>query len=172
MRTLLLLRHAKSDQGQARLDDFDRPLAPRGRKAASRMGAWLADHRLFPAVALVSSARRAQETWDLVAPHAGADAGVRRDRALYLATPGEILAVLGSVEPTAGCVLMVGHNPGFELLAQMLSGPGSDATAVADLARGYPTAGLAVFETDAGSWADLVESAVRLTAFVRPRELD
>jgi phosphohistidine phosphatase len=171
MRTLLLLRHAKSDWNESRLDDFDRKLAPRGRDAAPKIGRWLAENGLFPDVALVSSARRAQETWDLAAPQVGGRTDTRRERALYLATPGEILAVLGAVDPAARCVVIVGHNPGFESLAGMLAGAGSDADAAANLARGFPTAGLALFAVDSETWRDVATASVRLVRFVRPREL-
>lgn len=175
MMRLMLLRHAKADSGTSRLDDFARELTPRGREAAAQIGKWMVENGLFPDLVLVSEARRTQQTWDIVAPLAGDPAEVHRTRALYLATPGEILACLTDAATEARstaprCILIVGHNPGLETLAGMLAGPGSDRTAADDLARGYPTAGLGVFEIEAETWSELGNSPIRLVALMRPRE--
>lgn len=171
MKTLLLLRHAKAEHGQTKFDDIDRALAPCGLESTPRLGSWMAENGYFPAVALVSTARRAAQTWDLVAPAIGTQTDVRHERALYLAPPGELLARLAAIGNEMESVIIVAHNPGLEVLAQLLTGPGSNSGAAADMARGFPTAGLAVFESDADSWDDIAGDSARLAAFVRPRAL-
>lgn len=171
MRTLILLRHAKAEAGATNFDDFERALTPRGRDAAARIGAWLAANAPKPALALVSGARRTRQTWDIVAVALAAAIPVHADRALYLATPGEVLARIGASGDSADCIVVVGHNPGIETLAGLLAGPGSTRTAVADLARGFSTAGVAVFTVDSDSWSEIGAAATRLDAFVRPRDL-
>ena len=93
------------------------------------------------------------------------------DRAFYLASPGEILARLAGVDDTVPCTILVGHNPGIETLAGLLAGPGSEQGAMADLARGFPTAGVAVFTLATDSWSETGAADSRLVAFLRPRDL-
>lgn len=171
MKTLILLRHAKAQPGASEFDDFDRILTPDGRRAADRIGRWLAANELTPGLALVSAASRAHQTWDIVAPLLGDNIAEQRERALYLAPPGEILAQIAAADDTVSKIILVGHNPGLESLARMLSGAGSIESAVANLARGMPTAGLAVFSLDIGPWHALASATTRLTAFIRPNDL-
>lgn len=102
---LILLRHAKSAWDEPALDDHDRPLNARGRAAAPRIGAWIRDRPPFPDRVLVSTARRARETWDRLGLPVRAE--LRGD--LYLAGPETIRAAL----PGDGCALLIGHNDGL-----------------------------------------------------------
>jgi phosphohistidine phosphatase len=173
MKTLILLRHAKAEPATAGTDDFDRALTAGGHLAAAQVGVWLANSGPLPGLALVSTARRTQETWADVASHLPESVTpvIRQERALYLASPGDILAILGTADTAIDCVIMVGHNPGFETLARLLSGVDSDATALAAMNRGLPTAGCARFTLGAASWRDVAGLAARLDAFVSPRTL-
>src|SRR5450631_2444347 len=125
MLTLTLLRHAKSSWEEP-LDDFDRPLAPRGKKAAPEIGAALAARGLRPDLILCSGALRARETLGLVIEDLGAPAPeVIYDDALYMAAPGTLLKRLHGIasapqRDAPRHVMLVGHNPGFEELALML----------------------------------------------------
>src|SRR6185295_10490236 len=112
LRRLLLLRHAKSAWPDG-VSDFDRPLAPRGRKAAKRMGAYLRDEQLVPDLALISPARRARETWDRVKPHLGPVSEHSEPR-LYEASVDGLLTVVRETEPAVRTLLILGHNPGLE----------------------------------------------------------
>lgn len=170
MPSLLLLRHAKSSWDDPMLDDFNRPLAPRGRKAAPRMGAEISARGWQPDLALVSTAVRAKQTWDLVSPMLHEVPETLFDRQIYLAPPATILALLKGA-PAAGTVIVIGHNPGMEMLASLLVGPGSDGYALQTMSEKYPTAALARFEFD-GSWAGLAPAGAQLTHFIRPRDLD
>ncbi len=172
MKKLLLMRHGKSDWNKPGQEDSDRPLAPRGQKAAVRIAAWIEEHGLRPDAALISTARRTQETWRLVKDIFGADASFENRETLYLASPGEILEQLAGVADNPATILIIGHNPGLESLTNLLAGPGSDDSALADLQRGFPTAALAVFELAGDSWPDLGSDGARLAEFVRPRDFE
>lgn len=167
MKTLILLRHAKSDWDDPDLADHDRPLADRGREAAPKMGAWLKAYGPVPDLVLCSTAVRARQTLDLVLEAWGAAPPVRHDRGLYLVGPEGVLARLRRAPDDAAVVMIVGHNPDLELLARRLSAKG-DAAVLARLGAKYPTAGLAVIELPAGRWADAGPGG-RLVAFETPR---
>ncbi len=172
MKKLLLMRHGKSDWNKPGQEDIERPLAPRGQQAAGRMAAWIEEHGLRPEVALVSTARRARETWQLAEETCGDGTNTESREALYLASPGAVLEQLATVSDSHATILVIGHNPGLESLSHLLAGPGTDNTALADLRRGFPTAALAVFELAGDSWSSLGSDGARLTVFVRPRDLE
>lgn len=169
LRELILMRHGKSSWDDPSLDDFDRPLAPRGRKAASRMGAEIAARGWLPDHAVVSAALRTRQTWRRVAAELdGAAPRPQYDEALYMASADRMLAVVRAVPAKTSRLMLVGHNPGMEELARGLAGPGSDAEALAAMRAKFPTAALARFELPAG-WAGAGPAAARLTHFLRPR---
>ncbi len=170
MKTLLLLRHAKSDWAASGLDDIDRPLAPRGRDAAPCMGRYLSAEGLIPDLVLCSTARRAQETWDLVAPELGQEVPVRISKGLYAVSSAALLAALRRVPDDCDRLLLIGHNPEIEDLAHRLAGTGK-AKALANLAEKYPTAALAEIRFARDSWAKISEGSGVLHRFVRPRDL-
>ncbi|MBF9233458.1 SixA phosphatase family protein [Microvirga alba] len=168
MRRLLLLRHAKADRPPSMLD-FDRPLAKRGQAAAVSMGKYLRDEKLLPDLVLVSPSKRTEQTWKSIEPYLG-DPESRRDRRIYEATVATLLKVLHEVEPESRTVLMIGHNPGFEDLAQILIGHG-DRDGLQRIGLKYPTAGLAIIDFSHGSWAELGRKEGRLERFVTPKSL-
>jgi phosphohistidine phosphatase len=168
MPELLLLRHAKSDWRDQDLDDFDRPLAPRGRRAALLMGRYLAAEGLIPDLILCSTARRAVETLDLLLTALASKPEIGYLKTLYLAPPSRMLAVLRRQSPERGRILLIAHNPGLQHLALDLAGPaGSDAAN--RLAEKFPTAALARFQVS--DWGSLGEVPARFAVFVRPRDL-
>lgn len=172
MKKLLLLRHGKSDWNKPGQEDIERPLAPRGQKAAGRIAAWIEEHGLRPDAALVSTARRTQETWQLAMDAFGNGVSSESQEALYLASPGELLEQLAGIADSHATVLVIGHNPGLESLSHLLAAPGTDSAALAELRRGFPTAALAVFELAGDSWSSLSSDGARMTDFIRPRDLD
>lgn len=169
MRRLMLLRHAKSDR-PAGLGDHERPLARRGHDDSAVIGRYMAASGLVPDLALVSTARRAQQTWELARPAFARVIAQRDDRRVYEASGGTLLEVIGDIEPDVGTLLLVGHNPGFHDLALRLAGRGSDAD-LAQLRLEYPTAALVVIAFDAGSWRELREGEGRLERFVAPKSI-
>lgn len=165
---LLLLRHAKAAWPPGVLD-LDRPLAKRGQEAAATMGNYLKSEFLAPDLAIVSPARRTQETWELVQPIIG-DIPHRQDGRIYEAPVARLLTVLQEVESEARTLLMIGHNPGFEDLANLLIGEG-DMDGILRLGSKYPTAGLAVIDFTVESWAEVTRKSGRLDRFVTPKSI-
>ena len=168
-RQLLLLRHAKAVLGEG-LEDFDRPLAPRGEKAAEAMGRYMAENGLAPDLVLCSPARRTAQTWEIAARELPpTELHLLED--LYDFGSGEaLLEVIRSRGDMAKRLLLVTHNPATQNLAVALAGSGDKALRRAMIEK-YPTAGLTVLTFSAGSWADTAEGQGHLDAFIRPREL-
>lgn len=169
MKRILLLRHAKSDWKDYTLADFDRPLSPRGRKAAPRVAAWIRDHDLLPDRVLCSAARRTSETWEHMAPTIGQVPVVHR-RALYHASTRAILKQLVKQDDTAHTIAVVGHNPGIAEFASRYSVFG-DEEKIARMRRKYPTGALAVLSFQIDNWADLPGASGTLEHYVRPKQL-
>ncbi len=168
MRRLILLRHAKSDR-PAGVDDHDRPLNPRGREAAPRMGAYIAEAGLRPDHVLVSSATRTLETWDAVRIPLDGNPG-ETVPALYECGAEQIFDVVRRAPDHAGTLLVVGHNPGLQDFAMEAVGSGPKAERKR-LATQFPTAALAVIDFESERWADIAPGAGRLERFVKPKDL-
>lgn len=169
MLTLSLFRHAKSSWDDPSLEDFDRPLGPRGLKAAPQMGAFMAEQKLRPDLVLCSPAQRTRETLDLVAEEIGRPRTVFPDK-LYLAAPETLLAAVQATTGGVRHLMMVGHNPGLHMLALLLMGPEGSADAGA-LRTKFPTAGLAVLTFSARAWRDIGPGSGRLKLFMTPKRL-
>ena len=169
-RQLLLLRHAKSSWDDPDLTDFDRPLSGRGLKTAPLIGRELARRGWLPDMALVSPALRTRDTWRLVAAEFSAKVPTEFFRALYDASAGDILNLVRQVDNSTAKLLVVGHNPGLEELARLLSGPGSKTSASRALAEKFPTAALARFVIN-GDWATLAPGSAELSHCLRPKDL-
>ena len=163
MKTLLVMRHAKSSWKDAGMDDRDRPLNDRGKRAAPRMGQLLGEQRLYPDVVLSSTAKRARETAQLVSSHSGTSAEIQLLADFYLAAPETYVATLRQQPDSFQCVMVIGHNPGLEQLVGMLTGADEP----------FPTAALAVVELELASWSELhLNAAARLVRLWLPRELE
>jgi phosphohistidine phosphatase len=167
MKHLLLLRHAKSSWGESGLADHDRPLAPRGRRAAKLIAEHLRRERVVPALVLCSSARRTRETLERIAPALGEHVRVQIERELYAAPEHGLLERVRAVEDGVESVMLIGHNPGVEQLALRLAASGASLAAVR---RKYPTGALATLEF-AGRWRELGPGSAELTDFVTPKQL-
>jgi phosphohistidine phosphatase len=124
---------------------------------------------LIPDAVLCSGARRAVETWELIAPALGSPR-VHFDDNLYMASPDAILTWLTRLQPEIRSVLLVGHNPGFEELAARLSGDGAKK-AMKRMRKKYPTGALAVIDFEADDWTGVRDGAGVLQRFVRPRDI-
>jgi phosphohistidine phosphatase len=148
MKTLLVLRHAKSSWDDAALDDHERPLNKRGQRDAPRMGALVREHGLMPDVVISSDAVRARLTAEAVVEAARHGGEILLDRRLYLAGPADILALLRTAGGKAGTLMIVGHNPGLEELVAQLTGEQQD----------MPTAALAQIALPIDQWRDLKPS--------------
>lgn len=170
-KTLILLRHAKSSWDDPDLDDFDRTLAPRGVRAAERMGVEIAARGWVPDHALVSPARRTRETAQIVfAQWPTPPMALDFPPELYEAQPENLLNCIRKLPEHAESVILFGHNPGLEELAFHIAGNNSNSAARDRMAAKFPTAGLARFDYD-GIWRELAGGAAQLTHFLAPKEL-
>lgn len=168
MKTLTLLRHAKSDWDDMTLRDFDRTLNDRGRRGAEAMGAHLRKMGWHCDAALASPAARVKRTIEGTA----IDVRPRYDDRLYLADAGTILGLLQEVEGDPASVLVAGHNPGLQELIFLLVGPEHENALLDEAAAKFPTATIAVLELAIDRWTDIAPGCGELVHFARPRDLD
>lgn len=163
MKTLLILRHAKSSWDEPHQPDHDRPLNERGKKDAKRIGQLLLEAQLVPDLILSSTARRARKTADKVARACGYEGAIVTTPRLYLAAPWQIIEVLRETGDDWPRLLVVGHNPGMEDLVSQLTRQ-QESLATATLAR---------VSLDIASWQSLaVPPGGELVQIWRPKELD
>ena len=170
MKSLTLLRHAKSGWDDPVSRDFDRPLNPRGRRAARTVGAEMKAQGLRFDLVVASPARRVIETLDEVAAGYG-EIAPSFDERLYLASVATLLDIVRRAPEGVGRLLLVGHNPGMEELALRLARRDSDALR-SEVEIKYPTGTVAEIELPVERWAELKEGAGRIVRFIRPRDLD
>ncbi|MCH2078298.1 MAG: histidine phosphatase family protein [Rhodobacteraceae bacterium] len=160
MKTLIVMRHAKSSWGDPGVSDVDRPLNTRGKTSAKAIGEWLRFGGFAPDLVLCSSARRTAQTWELM----GLEAELQFKRTLYLAPPETILA---EVQQAHGeCLLVLGHNPGIAEFAGMILG----THPTHERFEHYPTAATLVAQFD-GAWSELRADIASPRAFTVPRDL-
>lgn len=173
VKRLFLLRHAKSAWDDPERTDFERPLAPRGRRAAKTMGAFMRDGGYRFDQVLCSAAKRARQTWRRVADELGHDAAraVTHDKEIYLAGAPALLNRLRRTDDAVETLVVVGHNPDMEHLANTLCADGEQG-AVARIREKYPTGALAEIDLNIGSWTELAANCGTLVRFTRPRDLD
>ena len=168
MRTLLLLRHAKSSWADDGEPDRDRPLAPRGRRGALRVGALLEERAVDVDVVLCSPAARTTETLALIRPALPDGVEVLVEEELYGASARQLLARLHLLPERVSSALVVGHNPGLQDLVALLA----RESELRERARAhFPTGALATLAMRRGDWASLRPAGAELVAWVTPREL-
>ena len=174
MRRLMLLRHAKTETDSPSGQDHDRRLDDRGRSDSAEIGHWIARNPPFPNLVLVSSAVRAQQTWNLVwqaMKDRVPPPGVETVDEIYGAEPAELLQIVrmaSSSDPRR--LMLVGHNPGMHELALMLTGHGEKAVRKG-LEGNLPTSGLAILDFDTEDWNDVAFRRGTLALFVSPKLL-
>ena len=161
MKTLLLLRHAKSSWQSEGQRDFERPLNERGLKAAPLVGGYLRKERVGVDLVLASPAERARHTATLFVEAAQLAARVRYDERIYEASVERLLEIVSQVGDEANAVLLVGHNPGMTNLLELLTG----------VAEHMPTAALAKVTLDIEKWSKACAGCGQLDWLVKPKEL-
>ena len=177
-RTLYLVRHAKSDWEDPGLADRDRPLAARGRKAASALASHIERSGISPALVLCSPARRTMDTLRLISGSFRDPVEILVEDELYSAPMGELLRRLRKVPAPVPSVMLIGHNPAVHDLALSLissgasGGPGEagGADSLKRLKAKFPTGAMATLAVP-GPWKDLGDEPADLREFVLPREL-
>jgi phosphohistidine phosphatase len=170
MKTIFLLRHAKSSWEDDSLPDHDRPLSKRGRAAAPRIGAYMRGAGYLPDLVLCSTATRTRLTLHAVLSELGVEPAIEFQEELYLATPSEMINLVRSVPDTVEGILMVGHNPGTGMLAASLSGDGLPER-ISLMRAKFPTTALAIIELSVDRWKDVIDGCGTLKEFIRPRDL-
>ncbi len=161
MKTLLVLRHAKSSWSDPALADHERPLNKRGRRDAPRVGDLMREHGLMPDVVISSDAARARLTAEAVVEAARYEGETLLDPRLYMASPADIVSLLRTVRQRAESLMIVGHNPALEELVLRLTGERQD----------LPTAALAQIVLPIDRWRDLTLSTKgTLLGHWRPKE--
>lgn len=161
MKTLFILRHAKSSWDNAALSDFERPLNERGLKAAPLMGEVMKKNRFQPEIVLSSPARRAEQTATLIKQSAEIGSAIRFDERIYEASPARLLEVISEQSEKLESILIVGHNPGLEGLLKFFIGE----------LQPMPTAALAVVDLETDKWSEVSSSKGNLRTLIRPKEV-
>jgi phosphohistidine phosphatase len=175
MRTLTLLRHAKSSWDHPGLDDRARPLAPRGERAAPAMARHLLDMGQIPERVLCSDAVRTRQTWQRVSDiwsEVGHFPAVRFVPALYLASPHTLLEHVHRVSTRVENLMLVGHNPGLHELVLLLARVDVvDPLPLERVQEKLPTGAVVVLEIPAASWEEVGPGGAVVADFVRPKDL-
>jgi len=161
MKTILLLRHAKSSWNDPDVQDFERPLNQRGRRVAPLIGRFMLQQEFVPELILSSPAERARQTIALIIEAAHLEGELRYDERIYEASAETLLEVVSQAEDRFAVLLLVGHNPGMEDLLLLLSG---------ETGR-MPTAALAAITFDTEKWSKVNERKGRLKSLTTPKEL-
>lgn len=171
MLSLMLLRHAKSSPAETGQADLDRPLNERGKRSAAAMGRYIASNGLVPQLVLCSPARRASETWGLVARELPDTAEVHFTPEIYDFGDGKtLMECLRHMAGAEQSILLVGHNPSIAGLAQTLIGTGSRKLRKR-LEGKYPTTALAAISFDFANWRSLAAGSGTLLRFVTPSDI-
>ena len=173
-KTLYLVRHAKSDWEDPALADRDRPLAARGRKAASTLAGHIERSGISPALVLCSPARRTMDTLRLISGSFRDPVEILVEDELYGAPMGELLRRLRKVPTPTPSVMLIGHNPAIHELALALVSPGAlrgrSVDSLKQLKVKFPTGAMATLAVP-GSWKELGDEPADLLEFALPREL-
>jgi phosphohistidine phosphatase len=163
MKTLLILRHAKSSWANESLADHDRPLNERGKRDAPRMGRLLRDQGFNPTAILCSTAKRARSTAKRVLEASGCDVDLELCREFYHALPDAYVELLQQQADQHPCILVIGHNPALQDLVGLLTGE----------YESFPTAALAHVELPIDRWQELsTNTSGALIQLWRPKELE
>lgn len=168
VKRLLLMRHAKSSWDDPKLADAERPLAPRGRKAAARVAKHMKKSGLEPSIVLCTSAVRARQTLEILKSALPESTTVKIEPRLYTAGSKELMNRLRRLSGRARSVLIIGHNPAIQELALELL---SDEAQAAEVSKKFPTAALAIFDVRIREWKNLGPGKASLVNFVTPKKL-
>lgn len=161
MKELYLLRHAKSSWDDSSLDDFDRPLNERGKKAAPLMGRVMREKKLKPDLILCSPSKRTKQTAKHIIDSSKIKSEITYDERIYEASTADLFELLKAQDAKLACILLIGHNPGMESLLTHLTG-------AEEL---FPTAALAKVSLDIEKWKGIKDGAGKMDWILRPKEL-
>lgn len=160
MKTLFVLRHAKSSWQNPDSSDFDRELNEQGLRAAPAMGEAIYKNQFEPSMILSSPARRARQTAVLIKETALLESEIRYDERIYEASPLRLLQILSQQDAALDSIMIVGHNPGLEGLIKILTGE----------LQPMPTAALAVIDLETNNWSEITAESGKLRIVIRPKD--
>ncbi|HMS41819.1 MAG TPA: histidine phosphatase family protein [Pyrinomonadaceae bacterium] len=160
MKTLFILRHAKSSWDDFNLSDFDRPLNNRGLKTAPLMGEKMYENFFQPSIIVSSPAKRAKQTAVLVKESAQIPKEIGYDERIYEASPFRLLQIVSELDENRDSAMIVGHNPGLEGLIRLLTSENQT----------MPTAALAVIDLSIEKWNEIVADCGKLRTLIRPKD--
>ncbi len=161
MKTLFVLRHAKSSWENPEWSDFDRPLNERGLKTAPLMGKIIFDNHFQPEIIVSSPAERAKQTAILIKENARIEGEIEFDRRIYEATPLQLFQTISETSEDKKSMMLVGHNPGLENLIKVLTGE----------IQAMPTAALAAINLNINNWNEISAECGELQTLLRPKEI-
>jgi phosphohistidine phosphatase len=160
MKTLFVMRHAKSSWENPDSSDFDRQLNEQGLRTAPQMGETIYKNQFQPAMILSSPAKRARQTAILIKETAQIEGKIEYDERIYEASPLRLLQVIAGLDETVESAMLVGHNPGLEGLIKTLTGE----------IQAMPTAALAVIDLDTNKWSEITAESGKLRTLIRPKD--
>lgn len=169
MKTLFLLRHGKSSWVDRDVPDFDRPLKNRGIGASKLIGQYMASKGQHPEVILCSQSVRTQETLKYFLEANKGDHDIKIIRSLYLAGPDRIIKQLSKVPESVNSVMVIGHNPGLQLLTMELTSEPNHH--LRQVGKKFPTGALAELSSEQTSWKPLSAGTFTLENYIMPRDL-
>lgn len=172
MKTLTLLRHAKSSWDDPVSRDFDRPLNGKGQRAALAVGRYLRSEGITFDHVVASPAMRIVETVEQIEAGYGSDLAPLWDKRIYLASAGSLLDVVHELPAQAQTALLIGHNPGLEDLILTLIPDRAGDVLRDSVEEKFPTAAIAEMTFDVADWAAIRADGGTLVRFIRPRDLD
>ena len=168
MRTVFLLRHAKSSWSDSTLADVDRPLTPRGERASRKLAKYIQRRRIQPSLVLCSPSRRTRQTLEAVEASLGKRCTVEVVPQLYGASEQDLLERLRALPESVSSVMVIGHNPGLHNLALVLASRGAS---LPQLREKFPTGALATLVARSEGWTAIGPGAAELVDYVVPKQL-
>ena len=172
VKKVTLLRHAKSGWDDPVARDFDRPLNPKGKRAAQRIGQYLREQRIDFDHVIASPAVRVVETVEHLGEGATEKLSPSWDKRLYLGSAASLLDVIQEADDAYGSLLLVGHNPGLEDLVLMMVPDQPGDAARYQIEEKFPTASIAEISVPVDHWKDVRPNSGTISLLVRPRDLD
>ena len=170
MKTIFLLRHAKSSWDDVSLDDFDRPLSTRGIKSCKKIGKYLKKNKLIPDIVYCSSAIRAKQTWELVNRIVEKKKNVVYKSKLYMANSSDFIDVIRKTDNIFHSLMLISHNPGMEIFAREISKNKTDKH-YESIDLKYPTGGLVIIRFNLNIWSKIKYETGDICEFIKPRDL-
>lgn len=170
MKTIFLLRHAKSSWNDPKLDDFDRPLSSRGIKSCNKIGKFLNKKKLIPEIVYCSNAIRAKQTWELTNRIVKKKENIFYSNTLYMANLNSFITIVHKTIDNFNSLMLVSHNPGIENFALELI-KNKKNKFYDKISMKYPTAALAIISFDEKKWSNIKIGTGKIIDFIKPRDL-